>query len=117
MKNALLVGLYLTLHITAVQASDSLFNLSINPDKVISTETVDVIVDVQLKHTENDLIIINNPSPINEIRIYNEKGLLVSKRKHVSTDFKFDIGNLSSGTYCFRIQVDQEVITKMVEKK
>jgi len=99
------------------QAFNFIWIDSFNPEKVLSTESVKAVVDVQiLMHSESHVVNVKNTSPINELRVYNSDGKLVSKKSQLSNSFEYDMSKLNAGVYCFRIQIDKEIVTKMVVK-
>lgn len=118
MRNIILMAMLVVCTLGSATATITLETKTFNPEKVLSTATVKPIVDLKfVPNLTNDFVKINNLSPMNEIRVYNEKGRLVSTKKHLSKEYNFDISKLTPGTYCFRIQIDKEVVTKLIEKK
>ena len=111
----------MTMTVVCTIGNAQAFNLiwieTFNPEKILKVETVKAVVDVEIYPDQSgDIINVKNASPINEIRVYNAKGTLVSKKSHLSKDFDYDISKLDPGEYCFRIQIDKDVVTKMVTK-
>lgn len=118
MRNFILMAMVMVCTLGSATASNILEIETIIPERVLSSATVKPIVDLKfIPNSTNDFVKINNLSPIKEIRVYNEKGRLVSTKKHVSKEYNFDISRLAPGTYCFRIQINKEVVTKLVAKK
>jgi len=91
---------------------------SITPEKILSTASVMPIADVHvLFSSENSIVKFTNPSPMNEIRVYNSGGKLVNTILHASNAYVLNMSQFKSGKYCFRIQVQDEIITKIIVKE
>jgi len=118
MKNFILLVLLMTSTIVNAQGFTSLLITTITPEKILSTASVMPIADVNVLFSSNkDLVKFTNPSPMNEIRVYNAKGKLVSTIAHASDSYVLNMSQFKSGKYCFRVQIQNEIVTKIIVKE